>query len=400
MARQPNASKLDEIATPEVQKAWLVSPASEMVMPMRKFPELGDDRYDDRLADLLNAPEWPFIQTFLRRYISNFIFEPFATEGIWWNATIAERGGRVQINIWRQYALVIDFRAPEESAEPLATGWVWVDADQLEAALQSGFQLPHPFQIEEGLVGNSVRQKRIALSGASVGAVNNLFAEEWMLRAARSVNLDLMRAGVLAFGWPKFHAPKLVDAVFADEHGERPREIGSRETSAGDAPSAEETEIQRLIWLRKNQPKYSASVKRHWEGRCAVTGIESASVLEACHIKPFSEANDVERGDAFNGLCLAAHIHSAFDAHLIGFTPSGEICFSDRLSQEDRERMRLDDTIKIKATDKHLPYVADRYARFLAANPSLAAISNERRREEEKRRDGDRIEIVSPRQGG
>jgi predicted restriction endonuclease len=95
--------------------------------------------------------------------------------------------------------------------------------------------------------------------------------------------------------------------------------------------------------------------------------------LEACHIKPFSGASDAERSDAYNGLCLAAHIHRAFDAHLIGFTPSGEICFSDRLSQEDRKRMQLDGTIKIKLTDKHLPYIADRYALFLAANLFSAA---------------------------
>lgn len=92
--------------------------------------------------------------------------------------------------------------------------------------------------------------------------------------------------------------------------------------------------------------------------------------MEACHIKPFNESSPEERGDAFNGLCLAAHIHSAFDAHLIGLTPSGKICLSDRLSLEDRQIMRLDNTLKIELTDGHRPYIADRYVRFRAANSS------------------------------
>jgi hypothetical protein len=268
MATQPSVSKLDEIATPEAQKAWLVSPASETVAPRRKFPKLGDDKYDDRLADLLNAPEWPAIQTFLRYYISDFIFEPFATEGKWWNATIRERGAFVRINICVQEVLVIDFRVPTGGGEPLASGNVWVDANQIEAALQGGLQLPLAFKIEKGHVGKSVRQSRIEFSDASVKAIEGLFNSEWMLRAARSVNLDLMRAGELAFGWAKYHAPKLVNAVFADEDGEHPPELIFSETNVGDGSSAEETEIQRLVWLRKNQPKYSEAVKRHWGERC------------------------------------------------------------------------------------------------------------------------------------
>jgi len=57
MARQLAPSKLDEIASPEAQQAWTASPPSEVVAASRKFPELGGDKYDDRLACLLKAEE-------------------------------------------------------------------------------------------------------------------------------------------------------------------------------------------------------------------------------------------------------------------------------------------------------------------------------------------------------
>ena len=56
MAKLPTRSKLDEIATPDEQKAWLASPVSAFPVPGRKPPELADDKYDERLAYLLNAP--------------------------------------------------------------------------------------------------------------------------------------------------------------------------------------------------------------------------------------------------------------------------------------------------------------------------------------------------------
>jgi len=370
MASPPAPSKLDEIASPEAQQAWITSPPSEVVSPSRRFPELGDDEYDDRLAYLLNAPEWHDIQNFLRYYIFDFIFQPFATEGIWWNASIREKGGFVRINIGRQEVLLIDFRSPSDGGEPLAFGAVWVDADGLERALQSDVRLPQAFKIDDGHGLKTVRQKRLQFSGASGDTIVDLFNSQWLLRAARSANLDLMRTGKLAFGWSQFHVRKLIDAVFADEPDEIKPIPGAPEMRADDAQIAEETEIQRLVWLRKNQAKFSNPVKRFWKGRCAVTDIEAESVLQACHIKPFSESSDIERLDEYNGLCLSAHIHSAFDAHLVGFAPNGEICLSDRLSHEDRQRMGLNGVTKIELSDQHRPYIADRYARFLAANPS------------------------------
>ena len=67
-------------------------------------------------------------------------------------------------------------------------------------------------------------------------------------------------------------------------------------------------------------------------------------------------------------LCLAAHIHAAFDTELIGFSPTGEVRFSKRLSLDDRRRINLADGIHIEVTEQHRPYLEYRYAKFLEAH--------------------------------
>ncbi len=125
-----------------------------------------------------------------------------------------------------------------------------------------------------------------------------------------------------------------------------------------------ETEYQRQVWLRKNQTKFSQPVKTYWGNRCAVTGIEAPSLLEACHIKPFSESGDEERLNPFNGLYLASHIHAAFDANLIGISPDGDVCMSDKLSSSDRKKLHLSDAPKIQVDQRHRPFLKYRYDEF------------------------------------
>jgi hypothetical protein len=223
MATRLAPSKLDEIASPEAQQAWIASPPSEVVAASRKFPEPRGDENDHKLDCLFNAPKWPNLRSLLRYYISVFILEPFETEGKWWNAVIHEKGASVRINIWREEVLFIGFRCPRNGGEPLAFGDVLVAADGLEGALQRGVHFPQPFHVEKGQVGKKVRQKRIKFSSASNNEIADLLNSEWLIRATRYLNLDLMRAGMLAFDWPRFHSPKLVNAIFADGFNEARR---------------------------------------------------------------------------------------------------------------------------------------------------------------------------------
>jgi hypothetical protein len=376
VAKKPTRRKLDEIASPQEQTAWLQSPLNDGVTPLRAAPIMADDPYDDRLRLLLGAPEWLAFAAFLRAYIENAIFEPFKTEPSetqrgWWNLTIGDRGSSARINVWRQYVLVIHFRAISESDSLNAHGWVWVDRETLEEAIGSGYRLQPCFEIvETRLKGNTRPQISIKIKAAPIEILDDLFNSDWMLAATRTLNLDLMRGGQLAFNWPQYHVRKLVDAIFAEDFSQN----GQRSQQATEASDRlleiGETQRETTALARIGQDRFADEVREYWHGKCAVTGIECAALLQACHIKPFNECEDTtaERGDKYNGLYLAAHIHVAFDADLIGFSPSGDLCVSERLSAEDRRRIGLRDGMRIAIGERHRPYLEYRYAKFQKAN--------------------------------
>ena len=75
------------------------------------------------------------------------------------------------------------------------------------------------------------------------------------------------------------------------------------------------------IVLRQGQPAFRSALLTAYDSRCAVTGCDVVSVLEAAHIVPYrgSETNDVR-----NGLLLRSDIHTLFDYGLIAFDTATE----------------------------------------------------------------------------
>lgn len=75
----------------------------------------------------------------------------------------------------------------------------------------------------------------------------------------------------------------------------------------------------REIVQRRGQSDFRASLLHAYEGRCAVTGCDAASALEAAHVMPYlgPQWNHVS-----NGLLLRADIHTLFDLDLIGVDPT------------------------------------------------------------------------------
>ena len=74
----------------------------------------------------------------------------------------------------------------------------------------------------------------------------------------------------------------------------------------------------REIVQRRGQPEFRNKLVAAYRGRCAVTGCDAVSALEAAHITPYlgPESNHVT-----NGLLLRADIHTLFDLDLIGIDP-------------------------------------------------------------------------------
>jgi hypothetical protein len=68
------------------------------------------------------------------------------------------------------------------------------------------------------------------------------------------------------------------------------------------------------IVQRQGQGQFRATLLNAYQGRCAITGCDAASALEAAHIIPY---NGAETNSARNGILLRADLHTLFDLGLI-----------------------------------------------------------------------------------
>jgi hypothetical protein len=121
------------------------------------------------------------------------------------------------------------------------------------------------------------------------------------------------------------------------------------------------TEAERLVIQRVGQDVFREALMTYWGGQCAVTGVVEPRLLRASHIKPWAKCEtDAERLDVYNGLLLAAHLDAAFDAGLISFSDKGQIMFSSRFRNDDREVLGLmSDSLRLRqVAPGHLPRLA------------------------------------------
>jgi len=83
------------------------------------------------------------------------------------------------------------------------------------------------------------------------------------------------------------------------------------------------------VLARPNQSEFRKRVLENY-GTCVISGTKDASVLQAAHIKPFSEGGD---DTAENGILLRSDIHLLFDQNLVAINPkNGNVWVSNDLS--------------------------------------------------------------------
>ncbi len=129
-----------------------------------------------------------------------------------------------------------------------------------------------------------------------------------------------------------------------------------------------QTTRQQLMEARVGQGIFRLNVLRMWYYQCAVTGITTAQVIRASHIKPWKACTDAERLDPCNGIPLVATLDCLFDRGLIGFQDDGQICISSTVDARDAELLQLSDMqLKRRLQKRSLPYV--RYHREVIFNP-------------------------------
>lgn len=83
--------------------------------------------------------------------------------------------------------------------------------------------------------------------------------------------------------------------------------------------------VQISVRSRKHQNIFAKQVKDR-DQKCLICCEDLPFVLQACHIKSFSECETVnEQYDACNGITLCANHHQMFDKHLFTFNKNWEV---------------------------------------------------------------------------
>ena len=130
------------------------------------------------------------------------------------------------------------------------------------------------------------------------------------------------------------------------------------------------TEAERLVVQRVGQAIFRRGLFEYWDGRCAITGLAVPELLRASHIKPWANCDtDAERLDVFNGLLLAAHVDSAFDAGFITIGSDGAVLVSNTLPLNARPLLGFDRSLKVRRLHRaHERYLSSHRAEIFRAN--------------------------------
>ncbi|MCQ2498851.1 MAG: HNH endonuclease [Lachnospiraceae bacterium] len=122
--------------------------------------------------------------------------------------------------------------------------------------------------------------------------------------------------------------------------------------------SAEGKERDALVKVRVNQSEYRDLLSRRYK-KCCLCNVSDKDLLIASHIKPWSKCEPSERVDINNGFMLCPNHDKLFDRGYISFKHDGTIMISDRLTEQNRLFMNVNEsmTLSINANnEKYLEY--------------------------------------------
>lgn len=118
----------------------------------------------------------------------------------------------------------------------------------------------------------------------------------------------------------------------------------------------EDTTALRQVVLRRYQSAFRQALLSQRPKRCAISGTNEVTVLEAAHIIPYSEKY-ADRDQPENGLLLRSDIHKLFDAHLITINPiTKTVEVAENVKSTDYIRLKgnkIEDDISVKSLTHH-----------------------------------------------
>lgn len=121
------------------------------------------------------------------------------------------------------------------------------------------------------------------------------------------------------------------------------------------------TEREALIKIRIGQSRFRDGLIEYWDSKCSVTECAKTRILIASHIKPWRDCMDDagEKLDVMNGLLLIPNLDALFDKGFISFDDDGEIIISSQLSEDDQERLDVNNDMVLRKTlsERHKIYL-------------------------------------------
>ncbi|MCQ2380234.1 MAG: HNH endonuclease [Victivallaceae bacterium] len=99
-----------------------------------------------------------------------------------------------------------------------------------------------------------------------------------------------------------------------------------------DVLSKEGREKYAMAKMRVNQSTFRRWMLKLYSGKCCLTGLPLASLLEACHISSW-DSDVANRMNPENGICLTSLHHKAFDLHLISLDEDYRMVLSKSMKE-------------------------------------------------------------------
>lgn len=165
----------------------------------------------------------------------------------------------------------------------------------------------------------------------------------------------------------------LLAGVSASTGNELRNEVLPAFAEAWDKLPRNGTEAVGEVKRRIGQDRYREGQMKLWDGACALTGVDVKELLVASHAVPWKDEDDVARTDPYNGFLFEARVDKLFDKHLISFEDDGRIMISSAISPDNRTRLALDETMKLrKVYPENLPYLRKHRRKFLSMSSHKA----------------------------
>jgi putative restriction endonuclease len=171
---------------------------------------------------------------------------------------------------------------------------------------------------------------KYALQRGDPRGVNNKYLWASMATGTPLIYFQAIAPGLYTAIWPCFvkeifpekgyaliaESNKISSSMLPDYKYPLPTEIESRYC-------VRETKV------RMHQASFRQNVLNAYNGKCAITGLQTKTLLEAAHIIPDSELGKIQY--VSDGIALSRIHHRAYDLNLLGISPDNQIHISDEL---------------------------------------------------------------------